>query len=40
MLRLVLICLFLAGGVKAGCAALDSLQTAQAVKVAALESAQ
>ena len=40
MLRLVLICLCLAGAIKAGCAAVDTLQTAQAVKVAALQSVE
>lgn len=40
MLRLVLICLFLAGAVKAGCAAVDSMSQAQAVKVAALQSVE
>lgn len=40
MLRNILICLLLVGAVKAACAAVDTLQTAQAVKVAALQSVE
>lgn len=40
MVRNILICLLLIGAVKAGAAAVDTLQTAQAVKVAALQSVE
>ena len=40
MIRIFLICLCLAGAVKAGCAAVDSVSQAQAVKVAALQSVE
>ena len=40
MIRILFICLLVAGAVKAGAAAVDTLQTAQAVKVAALQSVE